>query len=198
MEIARKKAEKWDYSTSARPLTLFPLWRTKRLGGRGCIVDRARWRVRLTIIADPTFLKNGTDVRVAILHLEHRAVPSVLLELVLALGDGQLQALDGRRHHVRVPEAQLQLLLIQSGEVFANGGGGSRLAPLLLHHRVEEVLLLLLAPLLFRFHAADVYHRVAEAGQIRSEQQSRFAGQPPLLFREHVHTGMTATRERNV
>lgn len=112
---------------------------------------------------DITFVEEGAAVRIAVFPLQRRAVPAVFLELKLALGDGQLQSLDGGHHDVRVSEAELQLLLVQSGKVLADGGRRPGLASLPLHHRVEKVLVLLQSPLLAVRLAAHVGQRDAAA-----------------------------------
>ena len=102
----------------------------------------------------------------------------MLLKLKLALGHGQLEALDGGRHDVRVAEAELQLRLAQSGKVFADGRARSAL-PLRFrrnHDGVEEIFVLLLAPLLFRRLNPRRAQRVApQLG--RPNVAGKFAGQ---------------------
>lgn len=93
-------------------------------------------------------------MRVAVLGRQDGAVPAVFLELELALVDGQLQPLDGRRHDVRIAETQLQLLLGQAGEIAADGARRSRPLPLLaaLHDRVVEALLIFCTALVGQRH----------------------------------------------
>ena len=88
-----------------------------------------------------TFFKENAAVGIAVFALERRAVPAMFLELILTLFDGQLEALDGSRHYIRIAEAELQLLLTKTGEILADDAG-LRPPALLIHHRVEEVLVL--------------------------------------------------------
>lgn len=96
-------------------------------------------------------------MRIAVLPVEGGAVPSVLLELKLALGHGQLESLDGRRHDVRVSKAELQLRLGQTWKVFADARRRSIGALILpssfrLHDDgIEEILFFLLTSLHFVF-----------------------------------------------
>ena len=96
-------------------------------------------------------------MRIAVLPVEGGAVPSVLLELKLALGHGQLESLDGGRHDVRVSKAELQLRLGEPWKVFADGRCGSIWtlilpSPLRLHDDgIEEIFLFLLTSLLLVF-----------------------------------------------
>jgi len=101
--------------------------------GRGYGIRKSRFFV--------TFFKENAAVGIAVFALESRAVPAMFLELILALFDGQLEALDGGGHHIRIAEAQLQLLLTEAGEILADDAG-LRPPTLLIHHRVEEVLVL--------------------------------------------------------
>ena len=94
-------------------------------------------------------------MRIAVFALQRRAVPAMFLELMLALFDGQLEALDSCSHHIRIAEAQFELLLVETGEVLADDRR-LRLPTPLFHHRIEEVLVLLL-PVLDRFEPG---HRV--------------------------------------
>ena len=89
-----------------------------------------------------------------------RTVPAVLLKLELAFVDGQLEALDGGRHDIRITETELQLFLAQTGEILADGAGWTRFAPFSFHHRVVEIFVLLLPSLLVRF-LSNIHQGVA-------------------------------------
>lgn len=89
-------------------------------------------------------------MRIPVLPVQGGTVPAVLLELELALGDGQLEALNGGGHDVRIAEAELQLGFAQPGEVLADGRAGTSAPPprFRVHHDgIEEVLVLLEPPL---------------------------------------------------
>lgn len=96
---------------------------------------------------------------VAVLPLQRRTVPAVLLELKLALVNGQLKSLNGGHHDVRIAEAELQLLLAQSGEILTNGRRRTGFATLPLHHRIEKVFVLLLPLLVVRF-TSNIHQRI--------------------------------------
>lgn len=119
-----------------------------------------------------TFLQEIAAVRIAVLPLQGRAVPAVLLELELAFVDGQLQTSDGGRHDVGVAKAELQLLFAEAREILANGAGRPRFAALSLHHRIEEIFVLFLASLLIRL-PADIHQRITAQQQIRTAHRQR-------------------------
>lgn len=73
-----------------------------------------------------TALEDGAVVRQAAAALERRAVPALVPQLVLALVDRDVQALERRRRHVGAAQAQAQLLLAQARQRQAHGVGGQR------------------------------------------------------------------------